>query len=276
MQIKLGSIQKLTICDPVNLIKNILEALKNKSFYNVIELNLSLYIKTCYNKELRNIVNQANLVLPKGKLFIWGLKLLFPSKKNPKTEDCNDFSFDELDNGDLDSKSLDFFSKNTCEKLDIHKNTRLSLTLMRYFEKRKVGFFLLGSTLENVNLAARNIKSSFPSIKILGVHSALQIRNNPADLLEKLKKVSPQILFFDISNSKHEKWLYNNKLYLGHSVCIGMHNEIKMYAGKEGKLSSRIAQLLNGGWLFIFQATYFLILILMFKTIYRKEVQCQE
>ncbi len=270
MQIKIGPIHSLSIINSLTLLAKVEEATKDKSFYHIVLLDLPLFIKSIFNKELRRVINEADLVLPKGTLFLWGIDKVLPCKDKiqtsiqDKSEHLNDGSFELDDEGIYRSD----------EVFQDHSN--LSLLLFKYFENRSVGFFLLGNTLDNVHLAARYIKRSFPALQIMGTHSSKQLKRRPKELLEKLRKVAPHILIFDFSRGKQEKWIHQHKDYLSSTVCIGMDREIALYAGKQKGLKNRITLLAKGRWLFIFQACYYLLLVVLYKTLLKKEVQCIE
>ncbi|GMT49666.1 MAG: hypothetical protein IEMM0008_1205 [bacterium] len=272
MQIKIGPIQSLSIIDALTLLHRVEEATKAKSFYHIVLLDLALFVRSLFNKELRRVINEADLVLPKGSFFLWGISKVVPCKDkiqapiqdNLQSENLNDAPFDLDDEGIYRSD----------EAFQDHSN--LSLLLFKYFENRPVGFFLLGDTLDNVHLAARYIKRSFPALQIMGTHSSKQLKRRPKELLEKLRKVAPHILILDFSRRKQEKWIRDHKDYLSSTVCIGMDREMSLYAGQQKGLKNGIALLVKGRWLFIFQACYYLLLIVLYKTLLKKEVQCTE
>ncbi len=271
MQIKIGPIQSLSIIDSHTLLDLVEGATKSKSFYHIVLLDLPLFIRSLFNKELRRVINEANLVLPIGSLFLWGLDTITARKGEVQQP-----SKDTIESDSMVDKSLYLDDEIYTDDNDFQDHSNLSLLLFKYFENRPVGFFFLGDTLDNVHLAARYIKQSFPVLQIMGIHSSKQLKRRPKELLEKLKKVAPHILILDFSRGKQEKWIYDHKDHLSSSVCIGMDREMALYAGKQRDLKSRIALLAQGRWLFIFHACYYLLLIVLYKTLLKKDVQCIE
>ncbi len=272
MQIKIGPIQSLSIIDSLTLLNLVEGATKSKSFYHIVLLDLSLFVKSLFNKELRRVINEANLVLPIGSLFLWGLGKVLARKDGVQWASKNRTHSENMVDKALYFDDEEIYTDDT--RLQDHSN--LSLLLFKYFETRPVGFFLLGDTVDNVHLAARYIKRSFPVLQIMGTHSSKQLKRRPKELLEKLRKVAPHILILDFSRGKQEKWIQAHKDYLSSSVCIGMDREMALYAGKQRDLKYRIALLAKGRWLFIFHACYYLLLIVLYKTLLKKDVQCIE
>lgn len=267
MQMKIGPIKSLSIIDSPTVLKTIAQVLLNKQFFHIVLLDIPLFIKSSCDKELREVINQAHLVLPKSKLFVWGLKCLIPSNKRNKQP---------VENEEVLTDNHFNNQENTENQFEIHENSNITLQLIRQFEKRGSNFFFLGDSLENVKLAAHHIKLSFPNIQILGTHPAKQLKEQPDQLLEKLRKVAPNFLIVDIKSGVQEKWIYNNQEHLSKSICIGVDREIRTYAGKERGMNNLFDHLIKGRWLFGFRFCYFLILLLLYKTFLKRNVQCQK
>ena len=270
MVLKVGHIKSLSLIDHKNLIDLISKMIEKKSYAHIVQLDLTLFIKTLHNKKLRSIINKADLVIPKGKFFVWGLKKLFPHLvlKEKIAAQSHDDS-EQSDEDKLDDHHRDYVDWS--EKFDY---SNLSLSLLRHFETRGVRFFFIGDTLENVNLAFKHLKQGFPGIQILGSHPKSQLKRQQKEILEKLRKVSPNILFVDIKKGKQEQWIFDHKESIEKTICIGLDRDIRMFAGKIKGIDELFDRFIKGQWMFAFRAFYFLFLIFLYKTFLKKEIQC--
>lgn len=92
---------------------------------------------------------------------------------------------------------------------------------------------LLGSTIENNNLASLNIKRKFPRIKVLeGVNGYFDFEKDLCSILEQIDNSKPDILLIGISSPLKERiaFLYKNKINAKLIIpCGGM---IDVLAGK--------------------------------------------
>ncbi len=274
MKVKFAHINQLTLQYPKFLLDELTEIAKSRRFYHIILLDIGLFIRSQFNKKLRDIINSANLVIPKGKLLLWSLKKILPANCIQLIESSENISQEqEEENLDLvDDISLNYYITQSHNNLTDYSN--FLILLISHFEKQKVGFFFLGDSPENVFLATRHIKQSFPDIKILGTHPAKQLRRQPYEILEKLKKVEPHILIISDRRSTQDIWIKEHQMNLSSTICIGMTSEIQLFAGKQNKFTDYLKLFLKGGWMIPIKIPYYFILVFLYKTILKKEIQC--
>ncbi len=270
MKVKLAHINALSLMDAPALLQKIVDVTKERSFYHIVLLDFDLFIKSRFNKKLLSVINQADLVIPKGSLMAWIVKSLSPC---PIVYEQKEYP-DVLPVGnEEDTLSAELLTDNI---KGVYESSNLSLLLIRRFAKEDVGFFLLGDKSSNMIKAVRHIKMSFPQIKIMGSHTASQFKKHTSEIMLKLKKVAPHLLIVDIKKTKQEEWIHSLQKELPSTICIGMHREISMYAGKRKGFMGLLDRFFKIKWLFIFRFSYFMILFFLYKTFLKKEIQCLE
>lgn len=95
--------------------------------------------------------------------------------------------------------------------------------------------FLLGGWNEAPHLAANNLKSLYPSIKVTGVYSPpLNFEKTPIEnnkVISMINDSKPDMLFVGLGAPKQEKWIYNNLEKINATVSIGVGASIEFIAG---------------------------------------------
>ncbi len=270
MRIRVGHINELTIVKLPPLIAKIRSYIKKREFHQIVMLDFKLFLKSLYDKRLAQMINKASIVLPRGRIMTWAIKFLVS------------FSIDHPDSKDYDSivyeneTDVDYYEYNENSNELFYEGSNLLLLLFRLFAKGSVSFFLLGGKVKELSLAVKHIKTSFPRLKILGTHSNKQLKRDYTGIIEKLKKVAPNIFILDLKTGKQEKWIYEHKDDLLRSVCIGVYDEIRMYAGKKGLFISLGITIIIDKLFFLFRLIHFIFLIFIFKVFFKKEIQCLE
>lgn len=92
------------------------------------------------------------------------------------------------------------------------------------------GVYFLGARQEVVQKAVDNIKCMYPGLRISGYHHGF-FADSETEVIESIKKASPDILLAALGMGKQEKWIYEHQRELGVSVAIGVGGSFDVFAG---------------------------------------------
>ncbi len=99
---------------------------------------------------------------------------------------------------------------------------------------RGYGIFLLGSSDESSEKAARLLEQMYPGVNIVGRYSpemrSLHEMNNE-EILQRIEEARPSILLVAFGNPKQEIWLHRHKDRLKVPVAIGIGGALDILAG---------------------------------------------
>jgi N-acetylglucosaminyldiphosphoundecaprenol N-acetyl-beta-D-mannosaminyltransferase len=106
--------------------------------------------------------------------------------------------------------------------------------------------FLLGGDPASLEKAAENLHRLHPGLIIAGTYSppfAPLHELNHADITNRIKEASPDILLVAFGCPKQEKWIFHHYRKLGVPCCIGVGATIDFLAGKVRRAPQWIANL---------------------------------
>lgn len=96
-------------------------------------------------------------------------------------------------------------------------------------------FFFLGSTEDTLNKMCLSLKKQFPKLQIVGTYSPPYKENfsdkENLEIIEKVNKKNPDIVWVGMTCPKQEKWIYQNLKKLNVKVAIGIGAVFDFVAG---------------------------------------------
>jgi len=104
-------------------------------------------------------------------------------------------------------------------------------SILKYCNNAKKSIYLLGSSNENVEKAAKNIGEIYPNIVIVGYHDGFFDKTEELKIVDKINEVKPDILFVAMGAPKQEKWMYKHRKILNVKVSMGVGGAIDVWAG---------------------------------------------
>jgi len=104
-------------------------------------------------------------------------------------------------------------------------------SILKYCNNAKKSIYLLGSSSENVENAATNIKKEYPNIDIVGYHDGFFDETEELRIVDKINDVKPDILFVAMGAPKQEKWMYKHRKILNVKVSMGVGGAVDVWAG---------------------------------------------
>ena len=170
---------------------------EKESASHVILLDTYLLMKAKFNRELFNIINTADLVLPISPGIRFGLK----------------------------------FFKNNVEK--VYNFFYFTIRLLTFLTDEKKNIYVLGGKKNSINKAEKNIRDSFPGIRLLGKYGVDYKKDFEDKLISAIQKVSPALVLVSMKRPRQEKWIYQRKNKFNHSVFIGVERFVNILSGKD-------------------------------------------
>lgn len=171
-------------------------------YHQIATANVDFLSKAMDDPELRDILNNCELVLADGMPLVWASRLLGTSLKERVT------------GADLLPHLLE---------LSERKNRRI---------------FLLGATDERSQSALLRIQSEYPGAQICGRMSPKLAPLDSMDheeILRRIEEAEPDILLVAFGNPKQEKWLSRHRDRLKVPVCIGVGASFDFFSGLQSR-----------------------------------------
>lgn len=211
-------IHNTTLEEVTSLLRKYLKGDKLSVIYTP---NTEIVMSAKDDENLRNLLNKADLIIPDGIGLIYGSRI----KKKPLKERVTGF--------DTSMKLLDIANENS------------------------YSIFLLGGKDGVSKIAAENIEKDYPNIKIAGYqhgyfkgsHLGLIDTEEEKEVLNRINKANPDIIFVGLGFPMQEKWIDANKDRLNSRVIIGNGGVIDVLAGN-AKRAPKIYMDLGLEWLY--------------------------
>jgi N-acetylglucosaminyldiphosphoundecaprenol N-acetyl-beta-D-mannosaminyltransferase len=152
----------------------IFDLLGSRDGENIVLLSLWDLLRARRNGEFRNYVRNAALVIPVSKSIISGARFL--TGKTP-----------------IRYMPFDF-----------------AVNLLTVLERRGLSVYLLGGKPSALNFAERNIRQTFPKLRIVGRFPAPVKKQNEDTVLKVIRKSAPSLLMIGRGIHGRERWVAKN------------------------------------------------------------------
>ncbi|HOJ64459.1 MAG TPA: WecB/TagA/CpsF family glycosyltransferase [Spirochaetota bacterium] len=200
----------------------------------IVLLDTYLLMKAKFNKELANIINSSELVIPISK----GIKF-----------------------------GLGFFKK----KVDhVYNYFSFIIKLLAHFTDFKKNIYILGGNERTIKRAEKNIKSSFPGIRLMGRYHIHYKKDFEKDLITAIRKTDPALTIISMKRPKQEKWIAARLSNFKSGVFIGVENFIDIIGSRSSSerninKSSYRGKIIARNPFRIFYYIFYLILLIIAK-----------
>ena len=189
---------KVTPIDRDTLREYLIQTLFEKGKFRIIILDEKKLFHTIFNKQLREIVNSAEIVLCASQTVRWVAKL-FTKKKVP-----------------------------------IILPVTLILDLLRASEEMSYTVFLFGGTRQISSLTVTVVRKSFPQVRIVGNYPSNISVEELENVQIAIRKSAPQIFFAGLNGGKKQEiWLTEQAQNLTNSVVVGADDAFRVIAGRQ-------------------------------------------
>lgn len=170
--------------------------IKEKKSCHVVTLNPEMIMQAGNNKELSDVLKNADIIVPDGIGIILTLRKLGIT------------NIEQLPGIELAYNSI---------KISAEKGY-------------SVGF--LGASKEVVNSVAEEFKFLYPSLNILFVHDGYFNEGDEEEIIKELEASKPDILYVALGVPKQELWINKYKQRLNSTVMLGVGGSFDIWSHK--------------------------------------------
>lgn len=103
--------------------------------------------------------------------------------------------------------------------------------------------YLLGSQREDLMEAEKNLKVSFPDLKVIGRFTGYFRGNMETNVVLSIKKSSPSLLVVGKGVPGKEKWIFRNKKSFNPGIYLWIDNYFEIFSGREKNISKNLFKL---------------------------------
>ncbi len=162
---------------------------------HVVTLNPEMISQASKNPDLNEAISQADLVIPDGVGIAIALKKLgIKIKQLPGIE--------------------------------------YSEELIRICAEKGYTLGFLGASGAVVENAVKELQLKYPDMKVVFINDGYFIPDQEPEIIEKLKKSSPQVLFVALGVPKQELWISRYKKILDYTIMVGVGGSFDVWAKK--------------------------------------------
>ncbi|HIE09038.1 MAG TPA: glycosyltransferase [Armatimonadetes bacterium] len=174
----------------------VFEFVKEGRPHMVVTPDASALVRAQEDEELRRIMEEADLVIPDGVGVVFAGRLLdLPLvERVPGVE----------------------LAERVCEVAS----------------REGLRIFLLGAEPGVAEEAARRLTERFPGLRVVGTYHGYFSPEEEREVVERIKRARPDILFVAMGVPKQEKWMRRHLAELGVPVCIGVGGTLDVFAGR--------------------------------------------
>ena len=192
------------IISPDQLGPFVYDLLKEDKEHNIVLLSLWDLLRSRRSGEYRSYVIRADLVIPISKSMISGIKFLTGKKA-------------------YRYMPFDFI-----------------VSLLTILENRELSCYLLGGKIKVLLKTEKNIRETFPRLRIVGRFPGYFRRQEEATIIKAIKKASPSLLLAGKGIRGKERWIARNSLSLGKGMRLWCSDIYDVFAERK-KHPSRAA-----------------------------------
>lgn len=91
--------------------------------------------------------------------------------------------------------------------------------------------FLLGAAPGVAEETARRLVNRYPGLEIVGVYAGSPTAKEEAEIINRVRRARPDVLFVAYGHPKQDKWIARNLQRLGVPVCMGVGGAFDFIAG---------------------------------------------
>ncbi|WP_114497347.1 WecB/TagA/CpsF family glycosyltransferase [Fontibacillus phaseoli] len=209
------SILGIRICkwgmkDTVSYLRN---AVNSRTPHQIITANPIMVMAAMENPAYKKIMQAAELIVPDGTGVVWAAQ----KSGEPVAERVAGFDL-------------------------LHE-------LMKEGERHRWKVYLLGSTGEVIQEAARRLTLQYPGTEIVGFRDGFFGPDQDQEVIAGIKAVSPDLLFVARGADTQEPWIGKYKQAIGVPVMMGVGGSFDIISGKT-KRAPIIFQKLRLEWLY--------------------------
>lgn len=189
------------VLDENDLESRILELLDNNKSNQIVFLGFKDFIKGKNNKEFRNLLHQAALVLPSTTIITKGIHYLFRKKAT------NFIQYDFV------------------------------LKVLSILEKHQKSIYIIGSNKKIISISEKNLKDSYPGLQLVGRCTSNYQKLKENDIILAIKKSSPSLILAGSGLKGKNEWVYLNKKKFNPGLSLWSPDCFEIFSGRKQRPS---------------------------------------
>jgi N-acetylglucosaminyldiphosphoundecaprenol N-acetyl-beta-D-mannosaminyltransferase len=170
---------------------------------NIVLLSLWDLLRARRNGEYRSFVLNAALVIPISKSLVGGIRFL---------------------TGRTAVRYMPF---------------EFVVNLLTILESREFSAYLLGAKGRVLQKTEKNIRQTFPRLRIVGRYPGAFKRQEEATILEAIRKASPSLLLVNRGVGGGEQWIAKNDTWLGQGLRLWCSDLFEVFAERKRRPSRK-------------------------------------
>jgi N-acetylglucosaminyldiphosphoundecaprenol N-acetyl-beta-D-mannosaminyltransferase len=167
------------IVPPEQLASVVYDLLKIEKGHNIVLLSLWDLLRARRSGEYRSYIMKASLIIPISKSIVNGIKFL------------------------------------TGEKAFRYMPFDFIVSLLTILEKKEYSCYLLGSKSKVLQKTEKNIRQTFPKLRVVGRFPGYFKRQDEATIIQAIRKASPSLLLAGKGIRGKERWISRNSTSIG-------------------------------------------------------------
>jgi N-acetylglucosaminyldiphosphoundecaprenol N-acetyl-beta-D-mannosaminyltransferase len=229
----------LDIIAPEQLEDTVCELLKDGQGHDMVLLSVWDLLKAKNHFEYRPFVQRSAMVIPISKSLVKGVRFL----KKKKVYRYMPFDF--------------------------------VINLLSILEKREQSIYLLGGKMRSLKRAEKNIRQTFPRLRVVGRFIGNFKHQEEATILQAIKKAAPSLLLVGKGVKGGERWIARNDMQLNNGLRLWCSDLFDVFAERKKHPSQKVFE--NGfewigfcfrrPWLIfrIFPFMYYKLLVFLYR-----------
>ncbi len=122
------------------------------------------------------------------------------------------------------------------------------IRILGILEERRRSTYLLGGSVETVQISERNIRQTFPGLKVVGRYAGSYPRAMEKNILLAVRKASPSLLLVGRGLSGGNRWIHRNRQQLPQGIVFWCDDCFEIFAEKKKRVGRKQFQM---GWEFL-------------------------
>lgn len=191
------------ILPPENLEKEILDLLEKQGPKQIVFLSIWNLLKARHKGEFRNCIQNADLVIPVSKSILKGASFLkkdVPVRYNP---------FDAV------------------------------ISILSVLDAHFKSIYLLGSRSQTLHIAEKNVKDTFPSLRIVGRYQGYYRKNMEEVIIQAIYKSSPSMVLMSDGIKDKAVWAYRHRERFSTSIFVYYKEAMEIFSKRVKRISEK-------------------------------------
>ena len=204
------SVQRINLLDvpidilpPEDLEKTIIELAEKKGTKQIVFLSIWGLLKARRKGEFQNCIKSADLIIPISKSILKGaafLKKEIPIRYNP---------FDAV------------------------------INIMSVLDSHFKSIFLLGSRSQMLHIAEKNVRATFPNLRIVGRHTGYYQKSIEGDIVTAIHKASPSLVLLSDGIKDKMCWAYKRREQFSSSIFLYYKEAIGIFSKRVQRIDPK-------------------------------------